>query len=49
MLLSPRLIGMRLHNDQLYPGKFEPIITTEEYEDVKGLFVMKRGGAHCRR
>jgi site-specific DNA recombinase len=37
MLLSPRLIGMRLHNDQLYPGKFEPIITTEEYEAVKAI------------
>jgi site-specific DNA recombinase len=37
MLLSPRLIGLREHNGQLYPGNWEPIITVEEYEAVKAI------------
>jgi site-specific DNA recombinase len=37
MLLSPRLIGMRLHNDKLYPGTWEPIISVEDYEAVKAI------------
>jgi site-specific DNA recombinase len=37
MLLSPRLVGMRLHNGKLYPGSWEPIISVEEYEAVKSI------------
>ena len=50
MLLSPRLIGMRLHNGQLYPGTWEPILTVEEYEAVKAIledparYKYERGG-----
>src|SRR5215216_1448324 len=35
MLLSPRLVGMRLHNGRLYPGTWDPIISIEDYEAVK--------------
>ena len=50
MLLSPRLIGMRLHNGKLYPGTWEPIIALEEYEAVKAIledparYKYERGG-----
>jgi site-specific DNA recombinase len=50
MLLSPRLIGMRLHNGKLYPGNWEAIISVEEYEAVKAIledparYKYERGG-----
>jgi DNA invertase Pin-like site-specific DNA recombinase len=50
MLLSPRLIGMRLHNGRLYPGTWEPIIALEDYEAVKAIledparYKYERGG-----
>jgi site-specific DNA recombinase len=50
MLLSPRLIGMRLHNGKLYPGTWEPIIAVEDYEAVKAIledparYKYERGG-----
>jgi site-specific DNA recombinase len=37
MLLSPRLVGMRLHNGKLYPGTWDPIIPIEDYEAVKAI------------
>jgi DNA invertase Pin-like site-specific DNA recombinase len=50
MLLSPRLIGKRQHNGQLYPGDWEPIVTVEEYEAVRAIledparYKYERGG-----
>jgi DNA invertase Pin-like site-specific DNA recombinase len=37
MLLSPRLVGMRLHNGRLYPGTWDPIIAVDDYEAVKAI------------
>jgi site-specific DNA recombinase len=36
-LLSPRLVGMREYDGQLYRGDWEPIITMEEWEAVKAI------------
>ena len=50
MLLSPRLVGMRLHNGRLYPGTWDPIISIEDYEAVKAIledparYKYERGG-----
>jgi len=49
-LLSPRLIGMREYNGQLYRGDWEPIIKMEEWEAVKAIledparYKYERGG-----
>ncbi|HET9777684.1 MAG TPA: recombinase family protein [Propionibacteriaceae bacterium] len=50
MLLSPRLIGVRLHHGRLFPGTWEPIISVEDYEAVKAIledparYKYERGG-----
>jgi site-specific DNA recombinase len=36
-LLSPRMVGMRSYHGTLYPGDFEPILTTEEWHAVKAI------------
>jgi site-specific DNA recombinase len=37
MLLSPRLIGQRQHNGQLYPATWEPILPRDQWEAVKAI------------
>jgi site-specific DNA recombinase len=37
MLLSPRLVGQRQHNGQLYPATWEPVLPGEQWEAVKAI------------
>jgi site-specific DNA recombinase len=48
MLLSPRLVGMRLHNGRVYPGTWEPIIALEDYEAVKAILEDPARSRHQR-
>ena len=40
-LLSPRIAGLIEHGGDLYEGEWEPIISREEWEDVKALLKQK--------
>jgi site-specific DNA recombinase len=37
MLLSPRLVGVRQHNGQLHPAAWEPILSDDQWGDVKDI------------
>jgi site-specific DNA recombinase len=36
-LLSPRMVGQRVYLGTIYPGAFEPILSVEEWQAVKGI------------
>lgn len=37
LMVRPVLAGLRVHHDEIYPGKWKPILTVEQHEQLKAM------------